>query len=463
MKLTVRNLGRIREAELDIKPLTVLFGPNNTNKTWTMYALWEAMRRFSASPVSYVPLETGPANEDMERAIEAALRGLLASLDETPAPARAEASLDLESLVKASTGEGHARIGAAPLAQTLGVPKSLLDEASVSLAFSRWEMIAPYKRIDVVLERPLNRIVVSLRREANDGSPLTLTPLVSTTTTWTKEFVFAAIRNAIARAIDNIVVLPAERHGIAAALDALPNSLDWNVGSPVIGFMRLLLFARARAPDNEDAVSPLDEQLSRVLGGSIVFEGSGAERRLVFRTADGVAIPIHAASSLSRAVSGLSLYLRYFVRPDDLLLIDELEMNAHPKAQLALVELMAMLANSGVRVVFTTHSPYVTDHINNLMEAARVPTEKREEAARHFELGSADAFLDRGNVAAYRFEEQSDGSVAVKDAIGERSGIITDTTFGPSSEKVLNLFSEMLDMQPQESLSSRLEPEDARE
>ncbi|MEZ4298642.1 MAG: hypothetical protein R3B70_27065 [Polyangiaceae bacterium] len=47
MRLTVENLGRIRRAELDVRPLTVLAGDNGTNKTWTAYglfALCEALR-----------------------------------------------------------------------------------------------------------------------------------------------------------------------------------------------------------------------------------------------------------------------------------------------------------------------------------------------------------------------------------------------------------------------------------
>ena len=39
MKITVKNIGIIREAEIDLKPLTILIGPNNAGKTWLAYVL----------------------------------------------------------------------------------------------------------------------------------------------------------------------------------------------------------------------------------------------------------------------------------------------------------------------------------------------------------------------------------------------------------------------------------------
>ncbi len=38
VRLKVTNLGKIKSADIEIKPLTVFVGENNTNKTWTAYA-----------------------------------------------------------------------------------------------------------------------------------------------------------------------------------------------------------------------------------------------------------------------------------------------------------------------------------------------------------------------------------------------------------------------------------------
>jgi hypothetical protein len=39
MKITVHTLGVIKEAKIDLKPLTIFVGPNNNGKTWLAYTL----------------------------------------------------------------------------------------------------------------------------------------------------------------------------------------------------------------------------------------------------------------------------------------------------------------------------------------------------------------------------------------------------------------------------------------
>ncbi|MGL5033044.1 MAG: AAA family ATPase, partial [Microcystaceae cyanobacterium] len=39
MKVKFWNLGSIKEAELDLRPLTVIIGPNNSNKTYIAYSI----------------------------------------------------------------------------------------------------------------------------------------------------------------------------------------------------------------------------------------------------------------------------------------------------------------------------------------------------------------------------------------------------------------------------------------
>ncbi len=44
MKFQIQNLGTIRNTTLDLRPLTVIVGPNNTNKTYLAYCVHGLIR-----------------------------------------------------------------------------------------------------------------------------------------------------------------------------------------------------------------------------------------------------------------------------------------------------------------------------------------------------------------------------------------------------------------------------------
>jgi hypothetical protein len=78
-------------------------------------------------------------------------------------------------------------------------------------------------------------------------------------------------------------------------------------------------------------------------------------------------IPIYLASSAAKSLVLLDVFLRHLASPKHLLIIDEPELNLHPKNQLIMARLLATLANAGVYVLITTHSDFIVREINHLM------------------------------------------------------------------------------------------------
>src|SRR5882762_4438181 len=72
MKVTIQNLGIIKNAELDLKPLTVLIGPNNAGKTWMAYTLAGIFgsHGLGAYTEAYIKGETNQIFSSVEQAIE---------------------------------------------------------------------------------------------------------------------------------------------------------------------------------------------------------------------------------------------------------------------------------------------------------------------------------------------------------------------------------------------------------
>jgi predicted ATPase len=136
-----------------------------------------------------------------------------------------------------------------------------------------------------------------------------------------------------------------------------------------------------------------------------------------------------------KELSPLVLYLRYLAQPGEWLIIDEPEMNLHPKAQVQLTEFLAMLVQAGLHVLITTHSPYMVDHLANLMKAAE--HEDKERIREKFYLQRTEAFIPREQVSVYLF-----GDGTAKNILDEE-GEINWGTFSDISDQITQLYFEL--------------------
>ena len=90
-------------------------------------------------------------------------------------------------------------------------------------------------------------------------------------------------------------------------------------------------------------------------------------------------------------------------------------MNLHPEAHAKITKLLTILVNSGILVIVTTHSPYIVDHLVNLMKA--VSLERPEEAADKFYLKTPDAFISSEKVSVQLFENGTAYSILFSDGM----------------------------------------------
>jgi predicted ATPase len=73
------------------------------------------------------------------------------------------------------------------------------------------------------------------------------------------------------------------------------------------------------------------------------------------------------SSSAIRSLLDLGFYLRHQAAVGDLLMIDEPELNLHPDNQRRIARLLARLVNLGIKVFITTHSSYIIKELNTLI------------------------------------------------------------------------------------------------
>ena len=436
MKLTVEHLGRIRSAEFDLRPLTVFVGENNTNKSWAAYAAYGCLsalahdnfaRGFHARPVD------GDADALVVEELMAGLGGVL------DAPAGTEAELQVaRSRLREDDHPSVVVLHPLDLASLLGT------SATSHLNFSgKLEVSGPDSRegryagcrLQVVAQARSVVITRALGRLAGGAPDMR---------TWVgpRQGVRQELADAVA-ALDQViarraVAFPVERQAMAfleAVVDHREEFRALRIARPLAEFVATLREARERASDGEGQRSPGVDDL---LGGALSVD---TDHAVSFTARRGPRLPVQAAASMVRSLAGLSLYLDHLAEPGDILVIDEPEMNAHPRAQLGLAELFATLANRGFRIILTTHSPYLVDHLTNLMVGSRLPPERRAREAERLVLRREDAYLDPEKVAVYEFREAPRGRGVKPVAVLDRdAGDIDTRTFGRISDRVANEF-----------------------
>ena len=104
-------------------------------------------------------------------------------------------------------------------------------------------------------------------------------------------------------------------------------------------------------------------------------------------------------------MSIFSLYLKYVLKKGDLLIIEEPEAHLHPKNQRILVKYIIRAINQGLKVMFTTHSDYIINQINNFIRLNNIPKEELTE------LGYEEKdILNLNDVCIYNFKMNEDAS-----------------------------------------------------
>lgn len=83
-------------------------------------------------------------------------------------------------------------------------------------------------------------------------------------------------------------------------------------------------------------------------------------------------LPLWRSSSMVSELAPVVLYLRHIVRDGDLLLIEEPESHLHPRSQILLAHVIGELVDHGLNILLTTHSDFFLSAIHNKLLASEV-------------------------------------------------------------------------------------------
>jgi ABC-type multidrug transport system ATPase subunit len=105
------------------------------------------------------------------------------------------------------------------------------------------------------------------------------------------------------------------------------------------------------------------------------------------------------------------------------LFVEEPEIHLHPRAQVEMVRILAMLVHAGFRVVLTTHSLNVIYALNNFMQASRLGDAVEEG------IPEPEIRLSPRDVSVYAFTQE-----APRQLVDEEAAFIDERELGEVSE-----------------------------
>lgn len=445
MKISVRNLGVISEADIDLKPLTVFVGPNNAGKTWLAYTFAGIFSSHGWSEYmddisGYTAKRFSAAYPSLDTAIEQIYN-------------EGNAAIDLYEFAD-KYGEDYFNNIASFAKQWMHKYLSTNRVSFTNLEISIDLAERNQDFLERILQTPLrNEMSVGRRRlspllslvkkegernlfiytstEEKDGEKLPREIVIDRLI----RLIFLTLHRSL---FPDVRILPTERTAfrqeqdtttLIAAVRRYVTMMDdiFRISS-LARIEREEQVKQSPAVQNYIELARLLEQ--EIMGGSINFSTPDLSpgREILFQSGEDFSLEISIASSMVKELVPLSLYLRYLAQPGELLIIDEPEMNLHPEAQVKLTEFLAMLVNAGLRVLVTTHSTYMVDHLINLMNAFK--HEKKDEIIDLFFLQRPEAFIAQDNVSVYLIEHGKAQNIL------DENGIIHWDTFSNVTDRV---------------------------
>jgi predicted ATPase len=138
----------------------------------------------------------------------------------------------------------------------------------------------------------------------------------------------------------------------------------------------------------------------------------------------GVEIPLHRSSSSVTELAPIFLYLKYIVKRGNILIIEEPEAHLHPGNIRILAKYLVRLVKKGVNVLITTHNEYLLEQLDNLVMLSSIDPKERVERY-GYEKGD---FLKHTDFAVYEFHyDQNTGTSKIEKArLTKKDGVSQD-------------------------------------
>lgn len=374
MKIKIKNLGALKQAEFTLGDLTIICGCNNTGKTYATYALFGFLStwrdrlsiKINTDKIDLL-LTDGVVRLDIQEYVEQTeqivAQGCQAYTKELPKifAARAERFKETEfqvipdiqniSLVskferKISSGE----------VSVFSITKSENStELIVTLLVEKEKVKIPTDIIEDIIADALKNIIFVqffprpfIASSERTGAAIFRKDLNFVRNRWFEE-IGQAEQN-----IDLIKLLLKKDDGDYA----LP--IEKNVH-----FIRRLETIGKKSSFIAEKHLDVLTDFADIIGGE--YNVTSNDELYYVPKGKRIKLSMDESSSAVRSLLDIGFYLKHEAQPGDLLMVDEPELNLHPEIIRRVARLFARLVNLGIKVFITTHSDYIIKELNTLI------------------------------------------------------------------------------------------------
>ena len=373
MKIHLKNLGILKQAEFSLGDLTIICGKNNTGKTYATYALYGFLNSWRKL-IFFAGLDTQRQSLLTDGVLKIGLGEYVEKADRLLADMYARYTNQLDRIFAASEGqfsrsEFQIETGVIDIRHTEFNREIGLTEEGF-LTYSKQKGSEELK-ITLAVKRDGERkfdpdyteAAISLILKEVIFSDCFPSPFISSAertgaAIFRKELNFA--RNRLLEEMGQVDKKINPRELLFKAYQSYPLPVEENVD-----FIRQLEDVAKRksfiAKDQPEVL----EDFADIIGGEYAITQD--DQLSFIPKGTRLKLTMDQSSSAVRSLLDVGFYLRHVARKGDLLMVDEPELNLHPVNQRRIARLFARLVNLGVKVFITTHSDYIVKELNTLI------------------------------------------------------------------------------------------------
>ena len=380
LSIEIKNFGPISKGKINLKPLTILVGPNGCGKSHatTLFYIMAQIEQFYND--QYIRSLRDAANKhdvmqkESDRIYKQHMDG--ASVVKTDILLN---HIDPSTVLKRATEESFAA-GAKTLIRlgkssaTLHISSQLYDNIKIRLNSNNIRVDGFTKP-----EIQINFIDLSdMDTAPHDNTTEQEMLNVDIPFDCGVSDIYDALQRKLGelprRQKRDVCYFPAERMGLSLASRSITAGYLYIRGDPkmprtTIDYLALLIHS---PPEEGDFADMAREAEKKIIRGEI-FAKTAPESDYgppnIYYKSDGYQFPLHRAASSAKDLASFFLYLKYFAEVGDLVILEEPEINLHPTAQIHLARFIARLINKGLYVMASTHSPYFLEQISHCVKA----------------------------------------------------------------------------------------------